>query len=161
LNPSFEIHYISSNNFRGKKVQTIIELPFSFITFILMISIFTLQSESFAQNNLRIFDDIGGSGSSSQTEGSNDNTAIYVVGGLLIGGILLYALVLKPDKKAETDTTASLNSNLIYSEANHFDSVEELQKVKDKIPVDIFLGIRNNEAVMNDKTYLLGLSVKF
>ena len=142
-------------------MQTIIELPFSFITFILMISIFTLQSESFAQNNLRIFDDIGGSGSSSQTEGSNDNTAIYVVGGLLIGGILLYALVLKPDKKAETDTTASLNSQLIYSEVNRFDTTnEELQKVKDKIPVDLFLGIKNNEAVMNDKTYMFGLRVK-
>ena len=32
---------------------------------------------------------------------SNDNTAIYVVGGLVIGGILLYALVLKQDKKVK------------------------------------------------------------
>ena len=125
-----------------------------------MFTIFSLPSESFTQSNLRIFDVPGGGSGTTQTEDSNDNTAIYVIGGLVIGGILLYALVLKPDKKAETDTTASLNSNLIYSEANHFDSAEELQKVKDKIPVDIFLGIRNNEAVMNDKTYLLGLRVK-
>lgn len=126
-----------------------------------MISIATLQSEILAQSNLRIFDvPGGGSGGTTQTEDSNDNTAIYVIGGLVIGGILLYALVLKPDKKAETDTTASLNSNLIYSEANGFDSAEELQKVKDKIPVDLFLGIKNNESVMNDKTYLLGVRVK-
>jgi hypothetical protein len=118
--------------------------------------------ETFAQNNLRIFDvPGGGGGSTSQTDDSNDNTAMYVVAGLVIGGILLYALVFKPDKKAEADTTASLNSQLIYSEANRYQSTyEELQKVKDKIPVDLFLGIRNNEALMNDKTYLFGLRVK-
>ena len=143
-------------------MQTFNKTSFSIVTLILFLSVLFLPIESFAQSNLRIFEDPGGGGSgTTQTEESNDNTAIYVLGGLVIGGILLYALVLKPDKKAETDTTASLNSNLIYSEANHFDSVEELQKVKDKIPVDIFLGIRNNEALMNDKTYLLGLSVKF
>lgn len=142
-------------------MQTFNKPSFSYVTLILILSVLFLPIESFAQSNLRIFEDPGGGGSgTTQTEESNDNTAMYVLGGLVIGGILLYALVLKPDKKAETDTTASLNSNLIYSEANHFDSAEELQKVKDKIPVDIFLGIRNNEAVMNDKTYLLGLRVK-
>ena len=142
-------------------MQTFNKTSFSIVAIILIFSVLFLPIESFAQSNLRIFEDPGGGGSgTTQTEESNDNTAIYVLGGLVIGGILLYALVLKPDKKAETDTTASLNSNLIYSEANHFDSVEELQKVKDKIPVDIFLGIRNNEALMNDKTYLLGLRVK-
>jgi len=126
-----------------------------------MISIFTLQSEGLAQNNLRIFDlPGGGGGGTTQTEESNDNSTIYIVGGLVIAGILVYALVLKKDKKVDTDTTASINSNLIYSEANVLDTAEELQRVKDKIPVDLFLGIRNNEAVMNDKTYLLGLRVK-
>ena len=142
-------------------MQTFNKTSFSIVAIILIFSVLFLPIESFAQSNLRTFEDPGGGGSSTtQTEESNDNTAIYVLGGLVIGGILLYALVLKPDKKAETDTTASLNSNLIYSEANHFNSAEELQKVKDKIPVDIFLGIRNNEALMNDKTYLLGLRVK-
>lgn len=126
-----------------------------------MISIITLQSESLAQSNLRIFDvPGGGSGGSTQTEDSNDNSTIYIVGGLLIAGILVYALVLKKDKKVDTDTTASLNSNLIYSESNGFNSAEELQKVKDKIPVDVFWGIKNNEAIPNDKTYLFGLRVK-
>ncbi len=142
-------------------MQRIFNLHFNIISFILIISIFTLQSESLAQNNLRIFEEPGGGGSgTTQTEESNDNSTIYIIGGLLIAGILVYALVLKKDKKADTDTTASLNSNLIYSEANGIDSAQELQKVKDKIPVDLFLGIRNNAAVMNDKTYLLGVRVK-
>jgi hypothetical protein len=160
LNTSVDLHYINNNNFRGNKVHKLFKLPFNLVTFILMITIFTLQSESLAQSNLRIFDDIGGGGSSTQTEDSNDNTAIYVVGGLLIAGILVYALVFKKDNKTDTDTTASLNSNLIYSKANDFDSAEELQKVKDKIPVDVFWGIKNNEAIPNDKTYLLGLRIK-
>jgi len=126
-----------------------------------MISILTLQSESFAQSNLRIFEEPGGGGSgTTQTDEGTDNSTIYIVGGLVIAGILVYALFLKKDKKTDADTTASLNSSLIYSEVNGFDSAEELQKVKDKIPVDLFLGIKNNEAVMNDKTYLLGLRVK-
>lgn len=134
---------------------------FTVLTVILILAIIFLPSESFAQSNLRIFEDPGGSGNgTTQTEESNDNTAIYVVGGLVIGGILLYALVLKPEKKAETDTTASLNSQLIYSAVKGFDSTEELQKVKDKIPVDLFMGIKNNTAILNDKTYLLGLRVK-
>ncbi|MCW8804699.1 MAG: hypothetical protein OQK57_09890 [Ignavibacteriaceae bacterium] len=143
-------------------MKILFKLPFYAITLILTLSISSLQMETFAQNNLRIFDVPGGSGSSTtQTEDGNDNTAIYVAAGLVIGGILLYALVFKPTKKTESDTTASLNSQLIYSEANGFNSTNEgLQKVKDKIPVDFFLGIKNNEALMNDKTYLLGLRVK-
>lgn len=141
-------------------MQKSLKFPFYIITFILMISIVTLQSEILAQSNLKIFDVPGGGSGTTQTEDSNDNSTIYIVGGLLIAGILVYALVLKKDKKVDTDTTASLNSNLIYSEANDLDTAEELQRVKDKIPVDLFLGIRNNEAVMNDKTYLLGVRVK-
>ncbi|HSW56154.1 MAG TPA: hypothetical protein VLH59_13800 [Ignavibacteriaceae bacterium] len=142
-------------------MQILFKLLLNTFTFILMISIITLQSESLAQSNLRIFDvPGGGSGGSTQTEDSNDNSTIYIVGGLLIAGILVYALVLKKDKKVDTDTTASLNSNLIYSESNGFNSAEELQKVKDKIPVDVFWGIKNNEAIPNDKTYLFGLRVK-
>ena len=161
LNTSVDLHYINNNNFRGKKVQILFKLHFNIITFILMIAIFTLQSESLAQSNLRIYDvPGGGGGGATQTEDSNDNTAIYVVGGLLIAGILVYALVFKKDKKTDTDTTASLNSNFIYSQANDFDSAEQLQKVKDKIPVDVFWGIKNNEAIPNDKTYLFGLRVK-
>ena len=120
-----------------------------------------LPIESFAQSKLRISEEPGGGGNgTTQTDDSNSNTAIYVVGGLLVAGIIVYALFFKKDKKAETDTTASLHSNLIYSDATGFNSAEELQKVKDKIPVDLFLGIKDNEAVMNDKTYMFGLRVK-
>jgi len=142
-------------------VQTIFNFPVFIIAIILTISISFLQPGTFAQSNLRIYEEPGGGGNgTTQTDDSNSNTAIYVVGGLLVAGIIVYALFFKKDKKAETDTTASLHSNLIYSDASGFNSAEELQKVKDKIPVDLFLGIKDNEAVMNDKTYMFGLRVK-
>ena len=141
-------------------MQTIFNFPVFIIAIILTLSISFLQPGTFAQSNLRIYEDGGGGNGTTQTDDSNSNTAIYVVGGLLVAGIIVYALFFKKDKKAETDTTASLHSNLIYSDASGFNSAEELQKVKDKIPVDLFLGIKNNEAVMNDKTYMFGLRVK-
>ena len=142
-------------------MQSLLKYSFQTITIVLIVSISILSSELYAQNSLRIFDVPGGSGgSTTQSDDSNDDTFLYVAGGLIIAGILVYALVIKKDNKAKEDTTASLKSNLILSEANDSNSAEEVQKIKDKIPVDLFLGIRNNEAVMNDKTYLLGFRVK-
>jgi len=143
-------------------VQSYLKLSFHTLTFIMILSIAIFSSDTFAQNGLRIFEDYGtgGSGSTSQSDNGNDDTALYVVGGLVVAGILVYALVFKKDKNVEEDTTASIKSNLILSETSDFNSAVELQKVKDKIPVDLFLGIRNNEAVRTDKTYLLGLRVK-
>jgi hypothetical protein len=141
-------------------VQSLFKFSFQSITIVLIISFSILSSEVYAQNSLRIFDVPGGSNGTGQSEDSNDDTMLYVVGGLVVVGILVYALVIKKDKKAEEDTTASVDSRLILSEANDFNSVEELHKIKDKFPVDLFMGVKNNEAVMNDKTYLLGFRVK-
>ena len=142
-------------------MQSFLKLSLQTISFALILSVAIFSSDVFAQSGLRIFDEIGGGSSgTTQSDDSNDDTALYVVGGLIIAGILVYALVIKKDKKTEEDTTASVNSNLILSESRDFNSTEEIQKIKDKIPVDLFMGIRNNEAVRNDKTYLLGLRVK-
>jgi len=141
-------------------VQSLFKFSFQSINIVLIISFSVLSSEVYAQNSLRIFDVPGGSNGTGQSEDTNDDTMLYVVGGLVVVGILVYALVIKKDKKAEEDTTASVDSRLILSEANDFNSVEELHKINDKFPVDLFMGVKNNEAVMNDKTYLLGFRVK-
>jgi len=143
-------------------VQSLSKLTFRTISFLLILSITIFTSEVFAQNGLRIYDVPGGSGgSSSQSDNSNDDTFLYVMGGLVIAGILVYALVIKKDKKVPEDSTKSTESKLQVSEISQSSSPKlEIQKVKDKIPVDLFMGIRNNEAVMNDKTYLFGLRVK-
>ena len=113
------------------------------------------SSEIYGQSNLRIFEEIGGGSNTSQSSDSNDNSYIYIVGGLLVAGILVYALVLNKDKKA------SLDSRLIYSNQSKILGTEnEMLKAKEKIPFDFYLGVKNNNAMLNDKTYLLGLRVK-
>jgi hypothetical protein len=121
-----------------------------------------LSSETWAQSNLRIFDvPGGGNNGTNQTDEGNDNSTIYIVGGLVIAGILAYALFFK-EKKADTDTTASLSSPSDYSNISRFDSFEEeFQTAKEEIPVDIFLGVNNDKAILNNKIYQLGLRVKF
>ncbi len=142
-------------------MQSIFKISFHAIAFSLILSVAIFSSDVFAQSGLRINDEIGGGGgSTTQTDEGNDDTMLYVMGGLLIAGILVYALVIKKDKKTDVDTTGSTESKLKLSELNNFNSVDELQTIKEKIPVDLFIGIKNNEAVMNDKTYLLGLRVK-
>lgn len=142
-------------------MQSIFKISFQTIAFSLILSVAIFSSDVFAQSGLRINDEIGGGGgSTTQTDEGNDDTMLYVMGGLLIAGILVYALVIKKDKKTDVDTTGSTESKLKLSELNNFNSVDELQTIKEKIPLDLFIGIRNNEAVMNDKTYLLGLRVK-
>jgi len=155
------MRYINTNKIEGNKLKSLLKYPYHIFAFLLILSVASLPTESFAQNNLRIFDEIGGGGSSTQQSNDNDNTFIYVAGGLLIAGILVYALVLKKDKKAESDTTASIDSRFIYSDSNNINSVEDqLLKAKERIPFDVFLGIKNNEALLNDKTYLVGLRLK-
>jgi hypothetical protein len=121
-----------------------------------------LSSETWAQSNLRIFDvPGGGNNGTNQTDEGSNNSTIYIVGGLVIAGILAYALFFK-EKKADTDTTASLSSPSDYSNISRFDSFEEeFQTAKEEIPVDIFLGVNNDKAILNNKIYQLGLRVKF
>ncbi|MEJ2103063.1 MAG: hypothetical protein P8X47_00645 [Ignavibacteriaceae bacterium] len=131
------------------------------LTLILSLSIILLSSEIYGQSNLKIFEEIGGGSSTSQSSDSNDNSYIYIVGGLLVAGILVYALVLHKDKKAKPDTTASLDSRLLLSNQNEIlRTKNEMLKAKEKIPFDFYLGVKNNNAVLNDKTYLLGFRVK-
>ncbi len=119
----------------------------------------------YSQNYLRIYEDIGGggSGSGSQSDGS-DNTAIYVVGGLVVVGVIAYMVITKNKKKAkeEADTSSALNNFNSPNFASEFDDFEhEVAKAKDNFPVDFMIGIRNNKAFISDKTYLMGVSVRF
>jgi hypothetical protein len=118
----------------------------------------------YSQNYLRIYEEPGGGGgSSSQTENS-DNSTIYIVGGLIMVGIIAYYFLTKNKKKdkEEADTSSALNNFNLPDFASEFDDFEhEVAKAKDNFPVDFMIGIRNNKAFISDKTYLMGVSVRF
>ena len=122
---------------------------------------FSLES-TFGQS-LRIYEDIGGNGTSSESSGDSDNTFVYVAAAVIIGGLIAYALLRnKKEKKEETDTTSvgSLLNESILSQQSNFNQPEQI-KENIEIPVDLFFGIKNEDAMIPEKTYVVGLSVKF
>ena len=127
------------------------------------IFIFVFASmESFGQS-LRIYEDIGGNGGSSESSESNDNTALYVVAGLVIGGLIAYALLRDKDEKTPEGDTTSVGSNLI--EENIFSGVLEsennLVSSNDELPVELIFQYKNENEFIREKTYSVGLAVKF
>jgi hypothetical protein len=130
------------------------------MSIVLAIAIAVPQNNCFAQDQLRIFEDINGGGSTSGGSGSIDNTFIYVAGGLLVAGVLAYALFLKNNDDEESDTTSVSSASKQINLGATANSVSEIEKTKDEIPLDIFFGIRNDESLRKGKTYLLGVSFK-
>ena len=121
-------------------------------------------STGFSQGNLRTYEDIGGGNTTTQETDNSGNTTLYIVAGVVIAGVIVYAILTKNKNKEpeESDSTSSLirfeNSDL-SSQLNDFEL--ELQKVKDQVPVNVFLGVRDEKAFISDKTYLMGVSVRF
>lgn len=141
------------------KILTIVIISLSF-------GIILPTSTGFSQSYLRIYDDIGGGGNTTTPQSDNsDNTALYIVGAALVVGVVAYVIISKNKKKAkeeESDTTSSLirfDDSVVAAQFNDFE--HEVEKVKDQIPVNVFLGVRNEKAFVSDKTYLMGVSVRF
>jgi len=113
-------------------------------------------STVYSQNYLRINEEIGAGGGGAGSENNSDNTALYVV-------VVAYVVISKNKKKQEEADTSSalngLNSSGFASEFNDFE--HEVAKAKDNFPVDIMVGVRDNKAFNSDKTYLMGVSVRF
>jgi hypothetical protein len=137
---------------------------------ILLIAIISLSfgillptSIGFSQSYLRVYDDIGGGGGSSTQSDDSDNTAIYIIGALVVAGVVAYAIITKnKNKEEESDTTSSLirfDNSDVAAQFNDFE--HEVAKAKDNFPVDVMIGVRNSKAFVSDKTYLMGVSVRF
>lgn len=141
------------------KILTILIISLSY-------AILLPTSTGFSQSYLQIYDEIGGGGNTNTVQSDNSsNTAIYIVGAAVIVGVVAYVIISKNKKKdmeEESDTTSSLirfNNSDLAAKFNDFE--HELEKVKDQIPVNVFLGVRNEKAFVSDKTYLMGVSVRF
>jgi len=131
-------------------------------TIIVFLGVILLTSAGYSQNLLRIYKDFGGSGSSDQGDNSSDNTALFVVGGLIVVGIIAYTVIGKKNEEDKSDTSSALLQFSGADLASGFDDFEhEYKKVQDKIPVNLILGIRNEKAFVSNKTYLMGVSVRF
>lgn len=122
------------------------------------------QSSLLAQNNLGIFEDIGGGSGTGSASSDSDNTFIYVAGGLLIAGVIAYALFFRKGKKQEEESDSTQAHNILNRTGNEFyssDFEKEITSLKESFPVDILLGVRREDSFISEKTYMMGVSVRF
>ncbi|MEJ2495608.1 MAG: hypothetical protein P8Y79_14920 [Ignavibacteriaceae bacterium] len=89
---------------------------------------------------------------------SNLFTTILLI---LTFGIILPTSLLKNDtEKSDSSDSVDESSQIIRN--NKFDSFNsKFQKAKDNIPVNLILGIKKEKAFISEKTYLVGVSVRF
>lgn len=134
-----------------------------FTIFLLVITFGILlpTTTCFSQNTLMINEGIGGSDNgTTEDNNSSDNVALFIVGAVLIGGFIAYSL-LKNDKEKPDTSDAVDNSSLITREINFNSFNSKIQKAKEEIPVNLILGIRKEKAFISERTYLVGVSVRF
>ena len=133
------------------------------LTIAFLLALVSPLKNSYSQNVFRIEDKIGGGGSSGTVQTDNsDNTLLYVAAGALVAGVVVYAVLLNKKKKEKPDTTASANGLNNRLMANSFDDFNsEVTKAKDNIPINVFLGIKDEKTFKGNKTYLMGVSIKF
>ena len=132
----------------------------------LFLGAFLLTSTGYSQSLFKIHDDIGGSGGGTSNQSDEtDNTALYVIGGLAVVGIITYVVISKNNKKAEEEKSDSSSAFKQFNGVDltsGFDDFEhEYKKAQDKIPVNLILGIRKEKDFVSDNTYLMGVSVRF
>lgn len=114
----------------------------------------------YSQNLVRINEGIGGGGSTNtNVSESNDNTMLYIVGGAVVAGIVVYALLKDKKEKPKDDTTAViLNDDFLEKQLTLNDRI---QKYKSQIPINFSFGMQNNFIVKEEKRYFVGLAYNF
>jgi hypothetical protein len=103
----------------------------------------------------------GGSGSTNTSVESNDNSMLYIIGGAVIVGVIVYAVLKnKKDKeKSKDDTTAVLiNKDLLDS---NLSLTDKFINKNEYIPINISIGLQNDLVLKDQKRYFVGLAYNF
>ncbi len=120
----------------------------------------TVNAQSLWKNNTQ--NPGTGTGTTTFPQEKSNTTIIYVALGAAITGLLLYKFVFKKDKK-EADTTKTTNSSSLLNPSGDYltDKETELAKGSETPPLNLFFGIRRDNYATEEKTYVVGLSLKF
>lgn len=114
--------------------------------FIIAVSFSNINAQS------RIMEDIGGGGTAQNVDPKSDNTLLYVAAGLVVGFVIYHALFVKPkaDAKSKEEGKEEEKKSL----------TQELQEFQNEVPVQLHLGINNNQYMYNQKQFVMGLSFR-
>lgn len=109
----------------------------------------------------------GGSGSTSVDESGNSGTTLLVLAGVAVAALLLYKFVFYKDKnpaiEENSDSTKTDSQSMLQKKVFQFGerNYSEINKLKDEIPVNLFVGLNQNSFVKNEKHFRIGLSYRF
>ncbi|MCJ7554640.1 MAG: hypothetical protein MUO34_12230 [Ignavibacteriaceae bacterium] len=134
------------------------------ISFFIALSIaITIPVENiYAQNVNRIFDvPGGGDGTNTSSESSNDNSVLYVVGGLVIVGVIVYAVLKNKKEKEKSEQDSIKVSSGLESLKDHFTNYQKQVDTSPSIPINLFLGAQRDLINKDEKRYFVGLSYNF
>jgi hypothetical protein len=127
---------------------------------LVLILTITLSGLGYSQQLNKIYEDIGGgSGSTNSAVESDDDYTLYIVGGLVVTGIVVYALMRDKKETQTKDTTAAilnddfLEKNLSYN--------ERISKVQSQIPINISFGVQREKMLKDERRYFVGLNYNF
>ena len=132
----------------------------SFLTAMLICSL-SLQLFFYSETYADVKDKIGGSGSSEvQAESSGDNFLIYVAAAAVVG-LIAWKVISDRNKKSEIEDADSTQALILKPLQNSNGLAGEVNNLKEKLPVDLFLGVNSSTPLINDRRINFGVKLKF
>lgn len=128
------------------------------IPMIVMLFILLSGKELCAQSVLGINDDIGGGSGTGTTQVEKaDDSLLYIVGGAVIVGIIVYALMKdKKENKTDDDSTQAVNYHKETFSLTNDIAQKKLNDSPD-IPLNFYLGMQRQNSFLNEKNYVVGI----
>ena len=127
---------------------------------LVLILTISLSGLGYGQQLNKIYDDIGGgSGSTNSAVESEDDYTLYIVGGLVVTGIVVYALLRDKKENPTNDTTSAiLNDDFLAKNLSYNERVANMQS---QIPINISFGVQRDKALKDERRYYVGLNYNF
>ena len=101
-------------------------------------------------------------GGSSSSDSDNGNDGLYIGIGLAAAALIGYVLYTKFKKSDDEDSSKTEQAsiqNLMRTKKDSF--ANKVQEFKEKLPVDLYFGIKNQSATIPDRTYSVGIAFRF
>lgn len=141
---------------------------FTILITLIVAAQFILSPAINAQSIESINGEIGSGGSSSSVEESgNTGTTLLVLAGVAVAALLIYKLVFYKDKNPviedASDSTSTDSQSILQEKVFQFGekNYSEVNKLKDELPVNLFVNLNRNKFLRSDSHVSVGLSYRF
>lgn len=130
----------------------------SSVTVLIVLSVFILSSNLYSQSVYGINDEIGGGSSGTAQVEKPDDSMLYIVGGTVIVGLIVYAIVSRSkEKNTEVDSSSTENTSIIETTSKlNVNNISIQKRADTELPVDLYFGMQKMNPVSNERRYLLG-----